>query len=147
MHRAMRTVGFVASLAVCCSGCVSTKRFAELQEEVRSVDADDRAIDEDVAKANRRIDDLKSLTADVKAVRGYFLEVKESVRQMRDETILLLDEYRVGIEETRAGYVRALRGQQDSIQVVIDELEKNVSAGGESIAKEPVGPALGTSSK
>ncbi len=125
----MKTAGLVALLAVSCSGCVSVKKFRQLQDEVKSVDAEVQAVDRKVDGANQRIDNLKGLTADMEAVRGYFLEVKETIRQMRDETGALLDEYRVGIEETRAGYIKALKGQQRSIQVLIEELEQNGSAG------------------
>lgn len=147
MYRLMRTLGLAVILVALFSGCVSTKNFELLQAEVRDVDAEVEMVGSNLRNTNERIDSLKSLTADVEAVRTYFLEVKENVRQMRDETILLLDEYRVGIEETRGAYISALKGQQQTIQGVIEKLEQKVPAGSSRMSKPPADPVKGVGSR
>jgi hypothetical protein len=121
------------AVAVLCAGCVTTEEFTALSGRVSG-------IDKRVGAVERGVKDLGGLNADVDAIRAYFLEVKNRVAEMRDDTVRLLDEQRVSIDETRAVYIKALKEHQASLEGVIKELEKKLSSIDESVAQPPKAP-------
>jgi hypothetical protein len=130
MTRCSRSLVLAILLAAGCAPKALQQRVARLEERTAAVEKD--------------VNGLTTMAADVEAVKAYFKEVSDKVRAMRDDTIRMLDEQSLRVEEGRKEYLRILQMQEKvledllpALKTAIQALEKELPPAEKSLAPPP----------
>lgn len=118
-------------------GCASVSDMNNAKSDVATLKAQLAKLEERYQRTETRVDGFKGLSADVEAVRTYFLDVKNTVKQMRDDTVRILDEQRVAIDQSRKTYLKLLKNQQEMLDKVIKDMDKFLADTDTGVAREP----------
>jgi len=129
----------VAVLVGACAGCAPAKlentvdtlrqnhatlaeRAAELTQRFATVEQSQAALAARAAAAEDKLARLQGIAADIEAVKAYFKQVEDSIRSLRADTVILLDEQRARVDEGREEYLRILRGQEQLLRGILPQL-------------------------
>jgi ABC-type transporter Mla subunit MlaD len=122
--RGILGAGAAAVLAALLSGCASSK----VNERLQGMEGTLAQVNASMSQMDQRLARLEQFSTDVDAVKSYSKDVSDRVRAMRDDTVRLLDEHRVLMEEGRDEYLRVLLQQKVMLNGMIREIDTAVRA-------------------